>query len=148
MPPKVVSRNPATDGSAKLLLELDHGARVEAVHMPRNVGTGRVTLCISSQVGCAMGCTFCATATMGFVRHLRAHEIVGQVLSAMHALGPRHPGELTLVFMGMGEPMHNLDNVEGITLGPKLSDGRQSVVLVTDDNFSPTQITQFYAFAL
>lgn len=128
-PPRVVAQNPARDGSTKLLIELDHGARVEAVHMPRNVGTGRVTLCISSQVGCAMGCTFCATATMGFVRHLRAHEIVGQVLSAMHALGPRHPGELTLVFMGMGEPLHNLPEVSrairvlceprGLGLSPK-----------------------------
>ena len=58
-----------------------------------------------------MGCTFCATASMGFGRQLLAHEIVGQVLSAMHALGPRHPGNLTLVFMGMGEPLHNLPEV-------------------------------------
>ena len=56
----------AADGSTKLLVELDNGDRVEAVHMPRG---GRVTLCISSQVGCAMGCTFCATASMGFGRH-------------------------------------------------------------------------------
>jgi 23S rRNA (adenine2503-C2)-methyltransferase len=79
--------------------------------MPRAVHGGRVTLCISSQVGCAMGCTFCATASMGFGRHLLAHEIVGQVLSSVHALGPRHPGNLTLVFMGMGEPLHNLPEV-------------------------------------
>ncbi len=58
-----------------------------------------------------MGCTFCATASMGFGRHLLAHEIVGQVLVAMHELGPRHPGDLTLVFMGMGEPLHNLAQV-------------------------------------
>jgi 23S rRNA (adenine2503-C2)-methyltransferase len=109
--PTVLTRSSAADGSTKLLLEVDAGDRVEAVHMPRAVGTGRVTLCISSQVGCAMGCTFCATATMGFKRHLAAHEIVGQVLSAVHALGPRHPGELTLVFMGMGEPLHNLSQV-------------------------------------
>jgi len=129
LPPRIVSQNPAHDGSTKLLLELDHGARVEAVHMPRNVGAGRVTLCISSQVGCAMGCTFCATATMGFVRQLRAHEIVGQVLSTVHALGPRHPGELTLVFMGMGEPLHNFPEISrairvlcapsGLGLSPK-----------------------------
>ena len=129
MPPKIVAQSPASDGSTKLLIELDHGARVEAVHMPRNVGTGRVTLCLSSQVGCAMGCTFCATATMGFVRHLRAHEIIGQVLTALHALGPRHPGELTLVFMGMGEPLHNLPEISrairvlcepsGLGLSPK-----------------------------
>ncbi len=107
-PPTVLERHAATDGSTKLLLEVDGGARIEAVHMPRG---GRVTLCISSQVGCAMGCTFCATATMGFGRHLLAHEIIGQVLTTVHALGPRHPGDLTLVFMGMGEPLHNLPEV-------------------------------------
>jgi 23S rRNA (adenine2503-C2)-methyltransferase len=108
MPPALLAKNAAEDGSTKLLVELDAGARVEAVHMPR---AGRVTLCISSQVGCAMGCTFCATASMGFGRHLQAHEIVGQVLATLHALGPRHPGDLTLVFMGMGEPLHNLPQV-------------------------------------
>ena len=106
--PCVRSQNAAADGSTKLLIEVDGGDRVEAVHMPRG---GRVTLCISSQVGCAMGCTFCATATMGFGRHLLAHEIIGQVLASLHALGPRHPGDLTLVFMGMGEPLHNLPEV-------------------------------------
>ncbi len=110
-PPTILTQNRAADGSTKLLIEVDGGDRVEAVHMPRAVGTGRVTLCISSQVGCAMGCTFCATATMGFKRHLLAHEIVGQVLAAVNALGPRHPGEITLVFMGMGEPLHNLTEV-------------------------------------
>lgn len=109
--PELVAQNSASDGSTKLLFELHRGDRrdrVEAVHMPR---AGRVTLCISSQVGCAMGCTFCATASMGFGRHLLAHEIVGQVLVAMRTLGPRHPGDLTLVFMGMGEPLHNLSEV-------------------------------------
>ena len=110
-PPTIVAHSSAADGATKLVIEVDHGDRVEAVHMPRAVGAGRVTLCISSQVGCAMGCTFCATATMGFKRHLLAHEIIGQVLSAVNALGPRHPGELTLVFMGMGEPLHNLPEV-------------------------------------
>ncbi len=107
-PPPLLERRTAVDGSTKLLIELDSRDRVEAVHMPRGQ---RVTLCISSQVGCAMGCTFCATASMGFGRHLLAHEIVGQVLTTLHALGPRHPGDLTLVFMGMGEPLHNLPEV-------------------------------------
>ncbi len=110
-PPQLLAKNTAQDGATKLLVEVDAGDRVEAVHMPRAVNGGRVTLCVSSQVGCAMGCTFCATASMGFGRHLRAHEIVGQVLSSVHALGPRHPGDLTLVFMGMGEPLHNLSEV-------------------------------------
>lgn len=99
------------DGATKVLLRMGADL-VEAVHMPRDVAAGRrVTLCISSQVGCAMGCSFCATASMGFVRHLSAGEIVGQVLVVLHALGPRHPGDLTLVFMGMGEPLHNLAHV-------------------------------------
>jgi 23S rRNA (adenine2503-C2)-methyltransferase len=97
----------SNDGSTKLVFRFGTDA-VEAVHMPRG---NRVTLCISSQVGCAIGCGFCATATMGFRRHLTAGEIVAQVLASVRSFGPRHPGELTLVFMGMGEPLHNLTNV-------------------------------------
>lgn len=108
--PRLVERSASRDGSTKVLLELASD-RIEAVHMPRAVGPGRVTLCISSQVGCAMGCTFCATASMGFGRHLSAGEIVGQVLCVISSLGPRHPSELSLVFMGMGEPLHNLAEV-------------------------------------
>ena len=108
--PRVAEARRSVDGSTKLLLEL--GAdRIEAVHMPRAIGSGRVSLCISSQVGCAMGCGFCATASMGFHRHLSAGEIVAQVLRVVSELGPRHPSELTLVFMGMGEPLHNLSEV-------------------------------------
>lgn len=108
--PGLAERRQSVDGSCKLLLELG-AERIEAVHMPRAIGSGRVTLCISSQVGCAMGCGFCATASMGFHRHLSAGEIVAQVLRVVAELGPRHPGELTLVFMGMGEPLHNLPEV-------------------------------------
>lgn len=109
--PRVASRHASADGATKLLLDFG-SERVEAVHMPRAVAGGRVTLCISSQVGCAMGCTFCATASMGFHRHLSAGEIVAQVLRVVSELGPRHPSELTLVFMGMGEPLHNLPEVQ------------------------------------
>jgi 23S rRNA (adenine2503-C2)-methyltransferase len=109
--PRVERLERSIDGAAKLLLRTGHDL-VEAVHMPRSVRAGsRVSLCISSQVGCAMGCEFCATASMGFIRQLSAGEIVAQVLVAIQALGPRHPSELTLVFMGMGEPLHNLRNV-------------------------------------
>ncbi|RYZ08694.1 MAG: 23S rRNA (adenine(2503)-C(2))-methyltransferase RlmN [Myxococcales bacterium] len=108
--PAIASRQASSDGSTKLLLSFG-GDRVEAVHMPRAVAGGRVTVCISSQVGCAMGCTFCATASMGFQRHLSAGEIVAQVLGVVSELGPRHPSDLTLVFMGMGEPLHNLSEV-------------------------------------
>jgi 23S rRNA (adenine2503-C2)-methyltransferase len=108
--PQIVERSSSQDGSCKLLLAFGSD-RVEAVHMPRAVGGGRVTLCISSQVGCAMGCGFCATASMGFQRHLSAAEIVAQVSSVVAELGPRQPAALTLVFMGMGEPLHNLAQV-------------------------------------
>lgn len=108
--PEVERRERSADGSTKLLLRFG-AERVEAVHMPRDVGGGRVTLCVSSQVGCAMGCVFCATARMGFVRHLRAGEIVAQIARVVSELGPRHPAALTLVFMGMGEPLHNLVEV-------------------------------------
>ena len=101
----------SVDGSAKLALKLSDGRRIETVHMPRVVKNARVTLCISSQAGCAMGCTFCATGAMGIQRNLSAGEIVGQVLSVMSALGPGTSSQLTLVFMGMGEPLHNLDHV-------------------------------------
>jgi 23S rRNA (adenine2503-C2)-methyltransferase len=101
----------SADGSRRAVLTLDDGARIEAVWMPRAVKNPRVTLCVSSQVGCAMGCTFCATGAMGIVRNLDAGEIVGQVLALVRAFGPRTGHALNLVFMGMGEPLHNLDEV-------------------------------------
>jgi 23S rRNA (adenine2503-C2)-methyltransferase len=109
--PELIEAVGSADGSTKLLVQLADGARVETVHMPREVRSGRVTLCLSSQVGCGMGCTFCRTAKMGFRRQLSAAEIVIQVLLAMHRFGPRQPGAVTLVFMGMGEPLHNFQNV-------------------------------------
>ncbi len=109
--PKVLERHASEDGSTKLVLELSDGERIEAVHMPREVRSPRVTLCISSQVGCAMGCAFCATGSMGIRRNLTAGEIVGQVIAVLRALGPEKPHAVTLVFMGMGEPLHNLDHV-------------------------------------
>jgi 23S rRNA (adenine2503-C2)-methyltransferase len=107
--PEIVRREPSTDGATKLLLRLRDGATIETVHMPRAVRHPRVTLCLSSQVGCAMGCTFCRTAQMGLVRHLTVGEIVGQVFVALRALGPHEhiAASLSLVFMGMGEPLHN-----------------------------------------
>ena len=117
------------DDSTKCILKLIDGEHIEAVHMPREVKTSRVTLCISSQVGCAMGCTFCATGAMGIKRNLESGEIVGQVLLLMKNLGPKTPDHLTLVFMGMGEPLHNLDHLHkairilshplGLNISPK-----------------------------
>src|SRR6476661_9897691 len=109
--PAIVERHPSGDGSTKLVLGLSDGHRVEAVHMPRGDGDLRVTYCISSQVGCALGCTFCATGAMGIVRNLTAGEIVGQILALMRDLGPKCGESVHLVFMGMGEPLHNLDHV-------------------------------------
>ena len=109
--PEILERHASEDGSTKVVLGLSDGQRIEAVHMPREVRNPRVTLCISSQVGCAMGCAFCATGSMGIRRNLGAGEIVGQVLVLLKELGPEKPHQITLVFMGMGEPLHNLDHV-------------------------------------
>lgn len=109
--PRIVERTEAGDGTTKLALELADGQRIETVHMPREVRSPRVTLCLSSQVGCALGCTFCATGSMGIRRNLSAGEIVAQALVVLRELGPDNPGKVTLVFMGMGEPLHNLDQV-------------------------------------
>jgi 23S rRNA (adenine2503-C2)-methyltransferase len=109
--PRVVEQIASRDGSTRCLLEASDERRFEAVHMPRAVKNPRTTLCISSQVGCAMGCTFCATGTMGIVRNLTAGEIVGQVLVLMRDFETTEPKRLNLVFMGMGEPLHNLDHV-------------------------------------
>lgn len=99
----------SSDGTRKLALRLADGELIESVLIPDGE---RLTLCVSSQVGCAMGCTFCATARLGLKRHLRVEEIVGQILLAREAAGAMPPNgrSLTnLVFMGMGEPLHNLD---------------------------------------
>ncbi len=106
--PEITETIASDDGSTKHAFRLSDGQQVEGVHMPY---ARRTTLCLSSQVGCAMGCTFCATGLMGIVRNLSAGEIVGQVIAMLNARG--HSGEepVNLVFMGMGEPLHNLDNV-------------------------------------
>jgi 23S rRNA (adenine2503-C2)-methyltransferase len=93
----------AGDGTRKLRLRAADGARVESVLIPDD---GKLTLCISTQVGCALGCRFCATATLGLRRHLTAGEIVDQVYRARALAGERIGN---LVFMGMGEPLHNYE---------------------------------------
>ncbi|MFZ1612874.1 MAG: 23S rRNA (adenine(2503)-C(2))-methyltransferase RlmN [Holophaga sp.] len=106
--PDITESLASEDGSTKHAFRLADGQLVEGVHMPY---AGRTTLCLSSQVGCAMGCTFCATGQMGIVRNLTAAEIVGQVMAML--LAHQHPEgvPINLVFMGMGEPMHNLAHV-------------------------------------
>lgn len=102
--PEVERATPSLDGSRKLVFRLEDGARVSAVLMP---GEDRMTLCLSTQVGCGYGCAFCLTGTMGLERNLTAGEIVGQLMAAGALLGDGH--RVThLVFMGMGEPLANL----------------------------------------
>src|SRR5580765_2985619 len=101
--PEVERRTPSLDGSQKLVLKLADGARIQSVLMPDE---DRLTLCVSTQVGCGFGCAFCLTGTMGLERNLTAGEIVGQVLAARQTLGAG--GRIThIVYMGMGEPLAN-----------------------------------------
>src|ERR1051326_5364493 len=104
--PRIVRLARAEDSTRKFLLALADGAQIESVLIPAE-SSERLTLCISSQVGCGMGCAFCATATLGLRRNLAAHEIVDQVLEAR-----RIESAITnIVFMGMGEPLHNYAEV-------------------------------------
>jgi len=96
------------DGTSKITFKCDDNAIIETVLIPSET---RNTLCISSQVGCAMGCTFCFTAKMGLRRHLTTAEIIGQVVLARQHLSPEVGRIGNIVFMGMGEPLHNYDNV-------------------------------------
>jgi 23S rRNA (adenine2503-C2)-methyltransferase len=101
--PEVERRTPAQDGSQKLVLRYGDGARVQAVLMPDG---DRLTLCVSTQVGCGFGCAFCYTGTMGLERNLSAGEIVAQVMVAREGLAAGL--RIThIVYMGMGEPLAN-----------------------------------------
>ena len=111
VPPKIMFEKPSADGTYKWLLGMDGGNAIEAVFIPDK---GRGTLCVSSQVGCGLACTFCSTGTQGFNRNLSTAEIIGQVWVAAKHLGnvPHHQRKLTnVVMMGMGEPLLNFDNV-------------------------------------
>ncbi|HEY4187838.1 MAG TPA: 23S rRNA (adenine(2503)-C(2))-methyltransferase RlmN [Polyangia bacterium] len=108
----------STDGTRKMRFRTDDGRSIESVLIPEErppeergeltAGRDKLTLCVSSQVGCALDCGFCATATLGFGRNLSAGEIVQQVYIAAERAGRR---PTNLVFMGMGEPMHNFEQV-------------------------------------
>ena len=109
--PQIQFEKPSIDGTHKWLLGMDGRNAIEAVFIPDK---GRGTLCVSSQVGCALNCTFCSTATQGFNRNLSTAEIIGQVWVAARHLGnvPHLQRKLTnVVMMGMGEPLMNFDNV-------------------------------------
>ncbi|HCG37043.1 MAG: 23S rRNA (adenine(2503)-C(2))-methyltransferase RlmN [Holophagaceae bacterium] len=111
--PVITLSQSSQDGSTKHVFKLRDGLEVEGVFMPY---PNRITLCLSSQVGCAMGCTFCATGDMGIKRNLTAGEMIGQVLGMLEHHRYKTTGRptdtpLNIVFMGMGEPLHNLDHV-------------------------------------
>lgn len=118
----VRSEHPAEDGSSRLLVELADGQTVESVLLPRD------GLCVSTQVGCAVGCSFCMTGRDGLLRQLTSTEIVAQVV-----LGRARRPVKKVVFMGMGEPAHNLDHVlEAIdTLGRHANIGHKNLVFST-----------------
>ncbi len=109
--PEVVMDQQAQDGTRKWLLRLSDGNCIETVFIPEE---DRGTLCVSSQVGCTLNCSFCSTAQQGFNRNLDAAEIIAQVWAANRALGKDPNGEriiTNVVMMGMGEPLLNFDNV-------------------------------------
>jgi len=138
LPRPAVSRSLASaDGTRKWLLRVADGEEVETVHIPEE---DRGTLCISSQVGCTLTCSFCYTGTQRLVRNLTAAEIVGQVLVARDALGEwsSPPGDrqvTNIVLMGMGEPLYNYENVAAalkIIMDPEgLSISRRRITLST-----------------
>jgi 23S rRNA (adenine2503-C2)-methyltransferase len=97
------------DGATKLVFQTLEKHRIEAVVL--RIATGRTSLCISSQIGCAAGCTFCATGKMGFVRNLTAAEMLEQVLLAKRRLREEGRTLRNVVVMGMGEPLHNEENL-------------------------------------
>lgn len=105
---RIVREQKSSDGTVKWLLQFDDGCCIETVLIPE---AKRSTLCISSQVGCAFGCHFCATGTLGLQRNLSCREIVEQLYIANNFLQASGGRISNVVFMGMGEPLHNLDAV-------------------------------------
>src|SRR5687768_10422128 len=105
--PLTVGDERSTDGTRKFVLELADRRRIESVFIP---DTPSMTFCISTQVGCAMDCGFCLTGKMGFIRNLTPGEILAQVRVLATTLGLLE-SRFNIVLMGMGEPLHNYDNV-------------------------------------
>ena len=139
--PEVVSKQVSLDGTRKYLMRIAGGHEVETVYIPE---ADRGTLCISSQVGCTLTCSFCHTGTQKLVRNLTAAEIIGQVLVARDDLGewpeqgaPKNETRLlsNIVLMGMGEPLYNFDNVRDamkIAMDPEgISLSRRRITLST-----------------
>jgi 23S rRNA (adenine2503-C2)-methyltransferase len=146
MRPGIVTEQVSVDGTRKWLLRLDDGKEIETVYIPEE---DRGTLCISSQVGCTLTCSFCHTGTQRLVRNLSAGEIVGQIMLARDRIGdwpgaaaddgrglPESERKITnVVLMGMGEPLYNFDNVRDACLiaadGEGLAIGKRRITLST-----------------
>src|SRR5262249_35575877 len=144
--PEVVIEQVSVDGTRKWLLRLDDGKEIETVYIPEE---DRGTLCISSQVGCTLTCSFCHTGTQRLVRNLTSGEIVGQIMLARDRLGDRPPASApdprrlpasqrkipTGVLMGRGEPLYNFDNVRDACAlaadGEGLAIGKRRITLST-----------------
>ena len=135
-----VSRSSTGSATRKFLSRMQDGHLVESVIIPAAVGergehSSRLTLCVSSQVGCAYGCKFCASGLHGFTRNLTSAEILGQILAAEELSGERVDN---LVFMGMGEPLANLDNLlpalERILDPQALGIGARHITISTSGN--------------
>lgn len=120
-PMKIIRKEISEDGTIKYLLELQDGKTVEAVWLKMKdeirdendviTQEAKYTICVSTQVGCKVGCTFCLTAKGGFTRDLTAGEIVAQVVSLKRDNDHKHNRKLNIVYMGMGEPLDNLNNL-------------------------------------
>ncbi len=111
--PEIIWKGVSKDGTIKYLLKFRDGQSVESVII---LSGDRVTLCLSSQVGCAVGCKFCHTGTQGFKRHLSAGEIVGQLMKVQEDLKNHQIMRVTnIVYMGQGEPLHNFESVKSAT---------------------------------
>ena len=115
-PPRIASQHDSTDGTRKWIIDVGNGNLVETVFIPDG---NRGTLCVSSQVGCSLDCSFCATGKQGFQRDLGAAEIIGQVWLAIKSFDAFQAGKgrvvTNVVMMGMGEPLLNFDNVVDAT---------------------------------
>ncbi len=108
--PKVLWHGQSLDGTRKFLFGLNDGQSIETVLIPAR---DRFTLCVSSQVGCAIGCRFCHTGTMGFKRNLEASEVIGQLMAVTTMFNTKITN---VVYMGQGEPLHNFENMKQATL--------------------------------
>jgi 23S rRNA (adenine2503-C2)-methyltransferase len=113
---KMLQEQISSDGTRKFLFQLEDSKSIESVLIPNTRGENKFTLCISSQAGCALGCVFCVTGKLGLKRNLKAYEIVDQVIAVQRSMGRTKdvhssPAITNIVFMGMGEPLNNFDEV-------------------------------------